>query len=337
MSLKTEITDNSPLWWEIQNIPTEIVKELRRRNNTNNIGMSIPSPISNMVMDFERTYDKYRGPLSPWVRVFSNSTGKAVNSIVPKSSYLKKGEEYPDYDGFILSGGEGFFDAYGYTPDKQFGAQGSKLAILGYQANGQPHFIDNRYRFQLMYEAPIDSRFPQNSQVSSIIPPPAITSVNIKQAKEYLTYGKFTFKCFGLAQLEYLTPFFLTPGINLFIEFGWNLFNQKSLINLSSIEECLNIIEKPQTAIDRSILSNGNYGCITGLISNYNLTTQDGFVYECTVQTTSRQGLYAGMRIDNNAKINIVTNDTSEYLDFSSLKTFIKTNLPKIRSVLESE
>jgi hypothetical protein len=337
MSLKTEITDNTPLWWEIQNIPTEIVRELRRRNNSNNLGMNISSPFQNTVLDFENNYKNYKGPLSPWVRVFSNSTGKAINSLVPRSAYLEKNGIEADYDGFILSGGEGFFDAYGYTPGKQFGSQDSRKAIIGYEANGKPHFIDNRYRSQLMYEVPVNNKFPQNSQVPSIVPPPAITGVNVKQSKEYLTYGKFSFKCFGLAQLEYLTPFFFTPGINLFIEFGWNLFNQKSLLNLSSISDCLKIIENPQTAIDRSILSNGNYGCVTGIITKYNFTTQDGFIYDCNVETISRQGLYAGMRIDNNAKININTSDASETADFVSLKTFIKTYLPSINEVLESE
>lgn len=336
MALKNEITDNVPLWWEIQNIPTEIIRELRRRNNSNNIGMNISSPLTNVTFDFENSYKNYKGPLAPWVRIFSNSTGKAINGLVPKSKFLEKNGIEVDYDGFILSGGEGFYNAYGYTPGKQFGSKDSNVAILGYQANGQPHFIDNRYRSQLNYETKIDSRFPQNNQAPSILPPPAIISVNIKQSKEYLTYGKFNFKCFSLAQLEYLTPFFLTPGINIFIEFGWNLFNQKSLINLNNITECLDIVEKPQTAIDRGILSNGNYGCITGIITKYNFSTQDGFIYDCNVETISRQGLYAGMRTDNNAKIDIKT-DGNDVVDFMSLKTFIKTYLPSINQVLESE
>jgi hypothetical protein len=337
MALKTEITDNTPLWWEIQNIPTEIIRELRRRNNSNNIGMSMPSPLTNVVFNFENNYKNYKGPLSPWVRVFSNSTGKGINGLVPKIKFLEKNGEEVDYDGFILSGGEGFYNAYGYTPGKTFGSKDSNVAILGYQANGKPHFIDNGYRSQLNYQTKIDNKFPQDNQSPSILPPPAITSVNVKQSKEYLTYGKFNFKCFSLAQLEYLTPFFLTPGINIFIEFGWNLFNQKSLIDLNNIPDCLDIVEKPQTAIDRGILSNGNYGCITGIITKYNFSTQDGFVYDCNVETISRQGLYAGMRTDNNAKIEIKTNDTNDVEDFMSLKTFIKTYLPSINQVLESE
>jgi len=340
MVIKTEVTDNTPLWWEIQNIPTELIRELRRRNNTNNIGMFMPQPLNSFTYNFENNQKNYKGPMTPWVRIFSNSTGKGINGLVPRSLYLNKNKQEVDYDGFILKGGEGFYDVYGYTPGQNFGAPNTNNAIIGYQANGKPHYIDNIYRSQLNYETNTtiqNNQFPQNNQVSSVLPPPAILSVNVKQSKEYLTYASFKFKCFSLAQLEYITPFFLTPGINLFIEFGWNLFNQKSMLDLNSINECFDIIDKPQTAIDRSILSNGNYGCITGIITKYNFSTQDGFVYECNVETISRQGLYAGLRTDNNAKLEVNTSDSIETKSFMDLKTFIKLYLPSINEVLKQD
>lgn len=334
MSLKKEIANNTPLWWEIQNMSTEVVRELRRRNNTNNIGMFMPQPLRDVNFDFNNSWEKYKGPLTPWVRIFSNSTGKTINGMVPKSSYLKKNNQDYDYDGFILNGGSGFYDMYGYTPGKNFGDPGTNVSIIGYQANGKPHYIDNIYRSNLRYFAPGTKEFPQDNQSPSIIPAPAITNINIKQGKEYFTYADFSFKCFGLAQLEYLTPFFLTAGVNIFIEFGWNLFNQKSLLNLADLEECWEVIRYPQTVLERSIISNGNYGCISGIITKYNFKTEDGFVYDCTVSTTSRQALYAGMRTDNNAKIEINTNSPNEYKDFMDLRSFMKLYLPWINEVL---
>lgn len=334
MAINNEITDTTPLWWEIQNIPTQLIRELRRRNNSNNIGMNIPN--TNVTFDFENSFKKYKGPMTPWVRIFSNSTGKSINSMVPRSLYLNKNNQEVDYDGFILNGGEGFYNAYGYTPGKKFGGD-SQYAILGYQANGKPHYIDNRYRSQYMYNVGTDSKFPQDTQSPSILPPPAIISVSVKQSKEYLTYGRFSFKCFSLAQLEYLTPFFLTAGINVFIEFGWNLFNQQSLLNLDNIDDCLNIVRKPQIALDRAILSNGNYGCITGIITKFQFNTEDGFVYKCDVETISRQGLYAGMKTDNNAKTEINTSNKEEYKDIMDLRTFIKLYLPSINEVLRQK
>lgn len=330
-----EISDIGPTWWEIQNIPTEMVRELRRRSNTNNIGMNIPNPFSNATFDFQNNHSKYKGPMTPWIRVFSNGTGQISNGFVPRSGYLNK-QNYSDpnntkpYEGYILKGGDGFYDAFGYnntTPLTQKGA------IIGYQANGEPHFLDPSLRSLTNYQSKIESGFPQDNVVSSILPPPGIISAQLRQSKELLTFASFKFNCYSLAQLEYMMPFFLTPGINVFIEFGWNLFNQKSILNLKEESECWDIVYNPQKALDRANLSYGNYGCVTGIITKYNFSTQNGFVYECNIECTSRQGLFAGFRTDNNATKNLA-NGSNEYIN---LKDFVKIYLPSINDVLKSQ
>jgi hypothetical protein len=328
------IADTAPKWWEIQNVPTECIKELRRRSNSTNIGMSIPQPyVPNSNFNFDANYDTYKGPMTPWVRVFSNSTGKSINGLVPRSAYLDKNKLPKDYNGFILKGGDGFYDAFGYEQNKPLG---SKYAIIGYEADGNPHYIDNIYRSQTAYNTIIDPNFPQNNQISSIVPPPGLVSLNVKQSKDLLTYADFEFKCFGLAQLEYLTPFFLTAGINLIIEFGWNLFNQKSLINLNDLNECWEVTDQPQLALDRAQLSNGNYGCVTGIVTKYSFKTQDGFVYTANVEMISRQALYAGMRTENNTKVKLKTDSDLDFdREFIDLKTFIKLYLPDINDVIQ--
>jgi len=328
------IADTAPKWWEIQNVPTECIKELRRRNNSTNIGMSIPQPyVPNSNFNFDANYDKYKGPMTPWVRVFSNSTGKSINGLVPRSAYLDKNKLPKDYNGFILKGGDGFYDAFGYEQNKPLG---SKYAIIGYEADGNPHYIDNIYRSQTAYNTIIDPNFPQNNQISSIVPPPGLVSLNVKQSKDLLTYADFEFKCFGLAQLEYLTPFFLTAGINLIIEFGWNLFNQKSLINLNDLNECWEVTDQPQLALDRAQLSNGNYGCVTGIVTKYSFKTQDGFVYTANVEMISRQALYAGMRTENNTKVKLKTDSDLDFdREFIDLKAFIKLYLSDINDVIQ--
>jgi hypothetical protein len=301
--------------------------------------MNIPQPyVPNSNFNFDANYDKYKGPMTPWVRLFSNSTGKSINGLVPRSVYLDKNKQQTNYDGFILKGGDGFYDAFGYEQNKPLN---SRYAIIGYEANGTPHYIDNINRSQLAYNTGIDGRFPQNNQSPSIVPPPGIISLNVKQSKDLLTYADFEFKCFGLAQLEYLTPFFLTAGMNLIVEFGWNLFNQKSIVDLTNLDECWRVTNEPQTALDRSALSNGNYGCVTGIITKYSFKTQDGFVYNCNVEMISRQALYAGLKTDNNAKAVIKSRSTTQTKDeefdreFIDLKTFIKLYLPDINAVIQ--
>lgn len=329
-----EISNTTPQWWEIQNVPTECIRELRRRKNTVNIGINVPTPyIPNSNFNFQENYNKYKGPMTPWVRIFSNSTGKSINGLVPRSAYLDKNKLPKDYNGFVLKGGDGFYDAFGYEQNKPLN---TKYAIIGYEADGTPHFIQNIDRGQIAYNTIVDPRFPQNNQTPSIVPPPGVVSLNVKQSKDLLTYADFEFKCFGLAQLEYLTPFFLTAGINLIVEFGWNLFNQKSLLNLNNLDECWRVTNEPQTALDRANISNGNYGCVTGIVTKYSFRTQDGFTYNCNVEMISRQALYAGMRTENNTRVKIKSESDDDYdREFIDLKTFIKLYLPDINDVIQ--
>ncbi len=317
-------------YWDVQNIPTELIKELRRRKNSNNIGFEIPN---NIVSNFKREHKNYKGSLSPWIRIFSNGTGVRNNERVPKSAYLGN----TSYDGFILESGKSFNDAYGLSR----GTNGESIfnsdskAIIGYQANGSEHYIDQKYRESIYkMSAEFDPNFPQNSSAPSIIPPPGIESVSINTSADMLTYGEFKLKCFTLAQIEYLTPFFLTPGIHIFVEFGWNLYNRESLLDLENVPELKNIVDIPYNGIKRTLNSYGNYGLVSGIITNYNFTTNDGFEYECNIKITDKQALFAGFRVDVDA--NKKTNDESQssQSSFMNIKSFFKQYLSFAKDVI---
>lgn len=328
----------TPMWWEVQNIPTALIRELRRRKNSNNIGFNFPASgdPSKIVYNFYDNHAKYKGPMTPWVRIFSNGTGNASNGTIPRSKILdKKGK--PPYNGFILTPGVGFYDAFGYKQNGNVLAQSN--AIIGYEADGTPHYIDPSFRSQYNYKW--DSEFGQKTEVPSVLTPPNLESIEIKTSKDMLAFGSFKFKCYSLAQLEYLAPFFLTPRINVFIEMGWNLYNIDSIINLNDMNECWNIIKTPQTAVDRWYKSYGNYGCISGIITKYNFSTQDGMVYDCNVELTSRQALFAGMPAENNVSTTVTeiknTNNKQipvETKEYAGLKTFLKINLPKLKQAV---
>ena len=133
-----DLRETEVRWWEAQNIPWQLVRELRRRSNWNNIGQNGGS---NTVINFQKDHETYRGPMTPWVRAFSNGTGQISSPTVPISKYLFKNDKLPIYDGFILSGGDGFDSAYGFK--RQGNVLVEDKAIIGYQANGSPHYIDN--------------------------------------------------------------------------------------------------------------------------------------------------------------------------------------------------
>jgi hypothetical protein len=331
----SDIVERDVRWWEAQNIPWQLVRELRRRKNNVNIGQNAGV---NTVTNFQMDHETYRGPMTPWVRAFSNGTGQVGSPTVPISKYLLKNDKLPIYEGFVLSGGEGFNNAYGFK--RQGNALVEDKAIIGYQANGNPHFIDTKYRTSTYYDAgahcPGGLKFPQNSTVPSILPPPGITSINVKTNKDMMSNATINWQCYSLAQLEYMMPFWLSPKINVFLEFGWNLFNIDSLVPLDDVNECYKLILRPELALEKYYKSFGNYGLITGIISKYNFSTEDGFVYNCTTELISRQAMYAGYRADNptvSQGDNKQEADTKEYVN---LKDFFSNYLQFTKQVLES-
>lgn len=315
-------------WWEAQNIPWQIVRELRRRSSNVNHGQYATV---NVVTDFKNQHEKYRGPLTPWVRAFSNGTGNVVNQTIPTSTYLYKNGQLPVYEGFLLQGGGGFDNAYGYK--RQGNVLVEDKAIIGYQANGAPHYIDPKYRTAYSYNNQDNNpQFPQNSAVPSVLPPPGITSVQVRTNKDMMSTATIQWKCYGLAQLEYMMPFWLSPKINVFLEFGWNLYNNASLLDLDDVNKCYELILRPEKALEQYYNSFGNYGLITGIISKYNFSTDDGFVYTCNTDIISRQAMYSGFRVDNPTVTDNEDGTTTEYVDF---KECLTTYLPFIKEVVQ--
>lgn len=335
---KNEIVE-LPTWWENQNIPTQLIRELRRRNASNNIGFNFPTPGNPIavVNNFKDNHGKYRGPMTPWVRVFSNGTGISPNKNIPQSKILLKNGKEVVYDGFIMMPGQGFYDAFGYK--QQGNVLKQDKAIIGYQANGQPHYIDTEYRSQYSYKWPSEQG--QLTEVPSILPPPAIDSVSIDVTKGLMATGKIDFTCYSLAQLEYLSPFFLTPRINVFIEIGWNLFNIQSLIELYDKKKCWDIIQTPSLVVDRWLMSYGNYGCITGIIKGYDYTTDNGQIFKCKCEILSRQAFYEGVPVENNVSVTISETETkdeqkvaTETKEHTGLNTVIFSDFPKLRECI---
>lgn len=317
-------------WWEAQNIPWQIVRELRRRSSNVNHGQYATV---NVVTDFKNQHEKYRGPLTPWVRAFSNGTGNVVNKTMPTSTYLYKNGQLPVYHGFLLQGGAGFDNAYGYK--RQGNVLVEDKAIIGYQSDGAPHYIDPKYRTAYWYNNQDNNpQFPQNSVVSPVLPPPGITSVQVRTNKDMMSTATIQWKCYGLAQLEYMMPFWLSPKINVFLEFGWNLYNNASLLDLNNVNKCYELILRPEMALEQYYNSFGNYGLITGIISKYNFSTDDGFVYTCNTDIISRQAMYSGFRVDNPTVTDNEDGKTTEYVDF---KECLTTYLPFIKEVVQQK
>ena len=288
-------------WWEIQAIPDHMIKEIRRRSK--NYGLNYPTNGTEMM---DGNFDNYKGPLRTWVRFTSNGNAKpANNALVPLTPLLDaySSKSGGGANGFVLQGGEGFYSQYGIEQNTFKKTE----PIIGYDTDGNPYklplksYLDGSWKQSTTTVGGTTYKFPQLSDVPTLLPQPGVTGISVKQNGELILEAEINITCHSLAQVEFLTPFFFTPGISALLEFGYHIYNKKSLINISSnaIRDDDGILSffipgGREKTYFHSAYSNGNYGVIAGIITNYSLETSDGIKYDCKVNMMSGQALYAG-------------------------------------------
>lgn len=287
--------------WEPCNIPIEIQGELNRRKINRSFKYDGWDTSTG-------DWSKYRGPMTPWVRFCSNGAGR-VNPY--------EGTEYYDKQGFVLFGGKDFYSGYGFRSPYQ-GGQAS-TSIIGYMPDGTPHTIENDLK---------TSDYPVH------VPPPEIEKIDVVIQKELYRRAKVEWVCFSKAQLEYMTPYFLVPGLTCILEWGWNLYNPKSLLNLDNVPQLKKYNDNPYPLYTKNILlSNGNYDVLFGRITGFEWSA-DGNKFKCITEITSQDRLYSGLVVD--AKSEFRNKDAEEdrsITPFEDLKNFINKTLPLFKEV----
>ena len=209
----------------------------------------------------------YSGPKTAWTRVFSNG----------KSSLADK------LEGFVMGGTEGFDESYGFGKDGKI--------TLGVDAYGNPHEIQASNDESTLGKPDFSHR-----------PPPSIVSIETEfSGGSNSGFGalcrktKIAWKCFSLSQLEYLTPYFLTPRITCLVEWGWNHYDTTSLVDLTDIDWLYGIFEgKPEYTSDWVEESSGNYDLAMGFITDYEYTINEFGGYDCSTTITNANYLIQG-------------------------------------------
>ena len=303
--------DNRP--WAPHPIPPWIIKEFIRRQN--DIGFEYPAPVS-INWDDNGTWQNYKGPMTPWVRVFSNGTGRANEK-----------SDYPIRNGFVLQGGYGFDKSYGTTFGVDLAL--SNKNVLGYDSEGVEHTLDlssdsNSVSFPNSISSDIRT-------VQKFLPVPGIVSIDAVIQKERIRKVTINWKCYGYAQLEYMTPYFLSPKISAFVEFGWNHFNPSSLLDLRSTN--LNNLKGLFTN-SGSLLYNQNirnsfglYDVTMGIVSGFTFATQDGIIYDCKTEILSKHANFSGVQMNSTATVS--TNKISGSSDTVSVQSKFSEYLEK--------
>lgn len=306
--------------WENGNIPEEIQAELNRRRVNRNFNYIAATQggwdnNSTNIADWQ----KYRGPMIPWIRFCSNGAGRPAENILLGPNPPK---ERFDKQGFVFFGGKDFYTSYGFiNPSKNISGNTS---IIGYMPNGAPHIIEND---------------PQTSNYPINVPPPEIERVSITLQKELYRRASIEWVCFSPKQLEYMTPYFLVPGISCILEWGWNHFDATSLLNLDDTDELIRLRKNPYPLYTQHILgSKGNYDVLFGVITHFEWSI-DGIKIRCKTEITSPDRIYAGLMLDSSVILKSEDKQTNEksISILNSLKQFVVKELPEIKSVATAQ
>jgi hypothetical protein len=253
--------------WEPGNIPSEIQDELNRRRANRGLKFSSND-------NFNDPIDSYKGPMSTWVRFCSNGAG-----ISSKDS--SKGSEKYDKSGFVLYGGKNFYTTYGFSHDT---ISEDNQSIIGYTPTGERHIIDNDI---------LHSQYPIH------VPTPEIERISVSIQNSMYRRATVEWVCFSSKQLEYMTPYFLVPGLSCILEWGWNHFNPESLLALDDISKLKTVLNNPYILYTDGILkSRGNYDVLSGTITLFEWSIE-GNKIKCRTEITSPDRLYAGVLTDS--------------------------------------
>lgn len=300
--------------WEPCNIPEEIQAEFNRRKI--NRSLSFVKADKGGWNDVKGDWEKYRGPMTPWVRFCSNGAGR--------NNPYEGSDEYYDKQGFVFFGGKDFYSSYGFLNNKELGYGVSSPGIIGYMPDGRPHVIDNDIR---------TSNYPIH------VPPPEIEKITVTIQKELYRRATVDWVCFSPKQLEYLTPYFLVPGISCILEWGWNHFDSTSLLDLNDITALKQFRKNPYPIYTKNILaSRGNYDVLFGIITHFEWSI-DGTKIRGKTEITSPDRIYAGLAVESSVIINSEgdtdTPNKNEGIQISkNLKDFVEKDLPNIKSVV---
>lgn len=167
-------------------------------------------------------------------------------------------------NGFVLYNNVGFDKMYGFEDTSTSG-------VLGYTVEGSTHKLSDVGYMDLKR------------------PPPGITNIisEMNSGEGKFVKANFTLKCHDQFQLQYLMPFFLTPGITITMEWGWSTDIPAKLLPIHEISEMVTIRDNWQEEQDRRLAQNGNYEMVLGMITGYDFSLQPAGGYECNIEVRS--------------------------------------------------
>lgn len=178
--------------------------------------------------------------------------------------------------GFILRGGRSFNDAYGIGKNQE--------TVIGLDYEGKNHVIKNELGKTLQMHRPI----------------PGIDGLEITIAKNVYRTAFIRWRCYSVEQLNYMTPYFMTPYTTVFLEWGWNNFDQTSLVPLTDGDKRVKFYTDPVLFEDSITKSQGRYDGMIGHVINYDYTfNPSDMSFNCTTEIASNSKFYFGLSMNS--------------------------------------
>ena len=256
---------------------------------------------------------EYVGPRFTWIRCISNAIIES-----PGKSVTGKRE------GFIFKNEGGFKENYGMNDERR--------NIIGYDAFGNPHYIDNKL-----------SIMPHR-------PNPGIIGIDVTVEKNIYRKAMIKWKCYSVDQLEYVGKYFFAIYNTVVLEWGWNNFDTKSLLPIFekgfvTKRKGLEIITHGKgikgvfsdpTIMEQSILdSNGNCDSMIGHIIKWDYSfDQSDSSFNCITEIASNSRIYLGLSM-----LNLTGKPTEEDKSQENIKQYFKSKFKQeiLKSITRTE
>ena len=293
--------------WGLHPLDSWVKDELNRRSQEENM--------ANVVAG---TGGQYSGPKTAWARFFSNGMRPKLDDkknpvlVPPKTGVVQYEED--SKNGFMMFGVNGFDDSYGFNTEKR--------AVIGLDCLGN----------KISIPAASGDSYPYR-------PPPAVDSVEVSlyggqnaSFSGLCRRARVNWKCYSLDQLEYLTPYFLTPKVTAIVEWGWNNYNPASLIDLSDHKGILDRLLDGKFIMNQISGSSGNYDAMLGFIFNYSFTLNALGGYDCWTEFVNANWLVEGQEYKSRAVINSTKGKDGKIIEkpVKDFVEFVDTDLEKL-------
>lgn len=136
----------------------------------------------------------------------------------------------------------------------------------------------------------------EKNKINAFQPLPGVESLNVSYKNDYggTRVAQFKWKVFTLDQFEEISPYFLTPGIGILLEWGNDSDISGNIpMTLDEYNEISgkNFYNSWKYIRNRSLSLNCRYDAMTGIISNFEYSLNEEGGFDCTTHVISSGAL----------------------------------------------